>query len=70
MQASVADRIVDHGHRAGGPDRDGEIIEVHGSDGGPPFVVRWGDTGHETTFFRGPDATGQHFEHAPAPDPR
>ena len=34
------------------------------------IVDRWGDTGHETTFFRGPDATGQHFEHDPAPDPR
>ena len=24
-------------------DRDGEIIEVHGEDGGPPYVVEWSD---------------------------
>jgi hypothetical protein len=63
MQASVGDRIVVHGHRSGEPDRDGEVLEVRGSDGVPPFLVRWEDTGHETIFFPGSDATIQHFEH-------
>jgi hypothetical protein len=63
MQASKGDRIVIHGHRAGDPDRDGEVLEVQGPDGEPPYVVRWGDTGHEAIFFPGSDATVQHFDH-------
>jgi hypothetical protein len=64
MQASTGDRIMIHGHRIGEPDRDGEVLEVRGTDGGPPYVVRWGNSGHETIFFPGSDATVQHFEHA------
>lgn len=64
MQARVGDRIVIKGHRIGEPDRDCEVIEVHGPDGTPPYVVRWGDSGHETLFFPGTDASVQHFEHA------
>jgi Domain of unknown function (DUF1918) len=62
MQASVGDRIVVKGHRVGAPDVDGEVLEVRGPDGGPPYLVRWGDSGHEALFFPGPDATVQHFE--------
>ena len=64
MRAAVGDRIIIKGHRVGEHDRDGEVLEVRGADGGPPFVVRWGDTGHETLFFPGSDAVIQHFEHA------
>jgi hypothetical protein len=63
MQASVGDRMVIKGHHLGELDHDGEIIEVHGTDGAPPYLVRWEDTGHETLFFPGPDAHVQHFEH-------
>ncbi|HVT76969.1 MAG TPA: DUF1918 domain-containing protein [Acidimicrobiales bacterium] len=66
MQASVGDRIVIQGHRVGEPERDCEVLEVHGPDGHAPFLVRWGDTGHESLFFPGSDATVQHFEHARA----
>jgi Domain of unknown function (DUF1918) len=66
MQASVGDRVVVHGHVHGEPNRDGEILEVHGSDGAPPYVVRWDDNGHETVFFPGTDVTIEHFEHPPA----
>jgi hypothetical protein len=45
------------------PERDAEILEVRGEDGGPPYVVRWEDSGHEALVFPGPDATVQHFEH-------
>ena len=64
MQAHVGDEIVIHGHRTGEPDRDCEVIEVHGEDGGPPYVVRWGDDGHQTLFFPGPDATVRHLHPA------
>ena len=51
-----------------GPTRDGEILEVHGADGEPPYVVQWSDTGHTSLIFPGPDATVQHFaEHGRAP---
>ena len=63
MHASVGDHIVIKGHRVGESDRDCEVLEV-GSDGGPPYVVRWGDTGHEATFFPGSDAFVEHADHA------
>lgn len=62
MRAKVGDRLVVRGHHVGQPDRDGEILEVRGQDGGPPYVVRWDDTGHETLFFPGSDAIVEHFE--------
>ena len=61
MQATVGDRIVAQGHRMGQPDRDGEVLEVHGADGEPPYVVRWSDTGEEGLFFPGSDASVQHL---------
>lgn len=64
MQASVGDRIVIKGHRVGEPDRDCEVLEVHGPDGGAPYLVRWEDADHASLFFPGSDATVQHFEHA------
>lgn len=63
MQASPGDRIVIKGHRIGESDRDAEILEVRGPDGGPPYVVRWEENGHESLFFPGCDAMIQHFEH-------
>ncbi|SDR31414.1 DUF1918 domain-containing protein [Thermostaphylospora chromogena] len=55
MNATVGDRLVVHGHVVGEPDRTGEIIEVRGSQGGPPYVVRF-DDGHTRLVFPGPDA--------------
>lgn len=61
MHASVGDRLVIRGHRIGEPDRDGEIIEVQGADGAPPYMVRWEDSGHETLLFPGTDAVVEHL---------
>lgn len=66
MQASVGDRIVIRGHRVGEPERDGEIIEVRGEDGGPPYVVKWAADGHESLFFPGTDAVVEHYPHGEA----
>jgi hypothetical protein len=55
MQAQVGDRIVVEGRSVGNARRDGEVIEVRGDDGAPPYVVRWSD-GHEGLTFPGPDA--------------
>lgn len=64
MRAKAGDRIVVRGHRVNEPDRDCEVIEVHGKDGAPPYLVRWGDSGHQTLFFPGPDAVVESYEHA------
>ena len=67
MHASVGDRLIVHGTHVDDPVRDGEIIEVRGKNGEPPYVVRWSDDGHEGFVFPGPDATVQHFEQEPEP---
>ena len=51
LRAAPGDRLVVEGHHQGEAQRDGEILEVHGDDGGPPFVVRWED-GTTTTPIR------------------
>jgi hypothetical protein len=56
MRAQVGDRITVHSLHVGEPNRDGEILEVHGKDGAPPYVVRWSDTGHLGLYFPGADA--------------
>lgn len=66
MFAAVGDRIIIKGHHVGEPDRDCEVLEVRGADGGPPYVVRWEDSGHEALFFPGADASVQHFEPQPS----
>ena len=55
MKAKVGDRLVVESHTVGSPRREGEIVEVQGADGGPPFLVRWSD-GHEGLTFPGSDA--------------
>lgn len=64
MKASPGDRIVIKGHHIGEPSRDCEVLEVHGEDGGPPYLVRWEDSGHQSLFFPGADAEVQHYEHS------
>ncbi|MCI0686460.1 MAG: DUF1918 domain-containing protein [Sporichthyaceae bacterium] len=55
MRASVGDRLHVHGNHVGERDRIGEILEVRGTDGGPPFLVQFED-GHTRLVFPGPDA--------------
>jgi hypothetical protein len=62
MQATVGERIVIRGKTVDVPDRHGEIVEVRGPDGTPPYLVRF-DDGHETLVFPGTDTS---VEHAPA----
>ena len=67
MRAAAGDRIIIKGHHVGEPDRDGRILEVHGDAGGPPYLVRWEEDGHEGLLFPGSDAVIHHFEHHDAP---
>lgn len=61
MKAAVGDRIVIASSMLDQPARDGEIVEVRGADGSPPYVVEWSDNGHRGLIFPGPDAHVQHF---------
>ena len=54
MQATVGDRIHVHSRSVGLEERLGEILEVRGTDGAPPYLVRFND-GHEGLVFPGPD---------------
>jgi Domain of unknown function (DUF1918) len=61
MQAAVGDRLHVHGKIVGQADRTGDIIEVHGKSGEPPYLVRF-DDGHTCLMFPGPDAVIEHPE--------
>ncbi|RBY78762.1 DUF1918 domain-containing protein [Geodermatophilus sp. TF02-6] len=51
MEARVGDRIVVRSTHQGEPERTGEVLEVRGQGGGPPYVVRWDPDGHTGVFY-------------------
>jgi hypothetical protein len=55
VQADVGDQLVIESRTVDAPRKVGEVLEVHGPDGAPPYVVRWSD-GHEGLMFPGADA--------------
>lgn len=65
MRAEVGDELTIHGHRVGEPNRVGQVVEVRGRDGEPPYRVRWRDTGTTTLLFPGSDC----HVHPPAETP-
>jgi hypothetical protein len=80
MQAQVGDELTVKGRHQGDEDRHGEIIEVIGADGAPPYMVHWRD-GFESLFYirprpgsataqdRAPDTRGRaHLIHHPSSD--
>lgn len=66
-KAAPGDRLVIRGHHLGERVRDGEILEVLGEAGSPPYVVRWGDDGHVSRIFPGSDSYVEHFERRARP---
>jgi Domain of unknown function (DUF1918) len=61
LHARKGDRLVVRGHHQGEPQRDGEILQVLGANGAPPYLVRWED-GHESEVFPSSDVYVEHFE--------
>jgi hypothetical protein len=55
MKAQVGDSLVVESNKVDASRRQGEVVEVRGEDGGPPFVVKWSD-GHEGLVYPGADA--------------
>jgi hypothetical protein len=60
VEATIGDRICLRGNIVGHPDRRGEIMEVHGKGGEPPYLVRFED-GQTRLMFPGPDAVIEHI---------
>ncbi|TQF03185.1 DUF1918 domain-containing protein [Kitasatospora acidiphila] len=56
MRADVGDRVHIHSRAVGIEERQGEITEVHGQNGEPPYLVKFSD-GHEGLLYPGPDCT-------------
>ncbi|GAA2201629.1 DUF1918 domain-containing protein [Sinomonas flava] len=54
MNAVQGDRIVIRGRTVDSADRHGEILEVRGANGEPPYLVKF-DDGHESVVFPGGD---------------
>lgn len=60
MEARIGDHLVVRGHRVGEHDRQAEILEIRGTRGAPPYLVRWSEDGHEGLVFPGADAVIEH----------
>jgi hypothetical protein len=56
MKANAGDRLVVMSRHLDEAVEEGEIIEVHGTDGDPPFVVHWEHSEHDSLVYPGPDA--------------
>jgi hypothetical protein len=68
MHAAIGDYLIIKSHHDDVSPRQGEILEVRGEDGAPPYVVRWAGETRETLVFPGPDAVVQqagHEQHTP-----
>jgi hypothetical protein len=59
MHAVVGDRFHVRGKVVGQLERMGEIVEVRGAGGEPPYLVRF-DDGHTSLVFPGPDVIIEH----------
>ena len=70
MKAHVGDMIEVRGRHVDDLPRRGEVLEVQGPDGGPPYLVQWDDNPHECIFFPGTDAIVRHLEREPGAPPR
>jgi hypothetical protein len=59
VQAAVGERLLIHGNKVGATEVSAEILEVRGSNGEPPYLVRFPD-GHESLLFPGSDCIVLH----------
>jgi hypothetical protein len=63
MQAAKGDQLLVHGRIVGQEDKVAQIVEVLGSNGNPPFRVRFAD-GKEAVMSPGPDSVVRHTKRA------
>ena len=60
MKAAIGDELIVKG-RQHGDDRRGEVLDVLGDDGSPPYLISWLD-GYESLFFPSASTIVQHRE--------
>lgn len=58
------DRLLIAAHHQGDRPRDAEVLEARGADDGPPYLVRWEDSGRVTLHYPGSDAKIQRLSAA------
>lgn len=56
MKAAPGDWLMIEGTHLNDRKRHGLILEVHGADGAPPYLVRWDENGAETIVIPSSDA--------------
>lgn len=62
MHAVAGDIIAVPGLHVGEAGRQGTVLEARGTDGAPPYLIRW-DDGHEALCYPGPQTRVQHDGH-------
>lgn len=65
MKAEQGDELTIRGRREGDEERHGQILEVLGHDGAPPYLVRWLDS-RESVFFPAADTVIEHRQRSDA----
>jgi hypothetical protein len=66
MRAVAGDELLVKGRHVGDVEREGVIVEVHGANGAPPYLVRWKDRSESVLF----PSSGTVVEHRPLPEAR
>jgi hypothetical protein len=62
MKAHAGDMIEARGWRINDRVRRGQVLEVRGDDGAPPYLMQWDDNPHQCLYFPGSDAVVRHLE--------
>ncbi|MBR7834143.1 DUF1918 domain-containing protein [Actinospica durhamensis] len=68
MRAAIGDTLHIHTNHLGTTEHLGEILEVRGLDGAPPYLVQFRD-GTTRLLYPGPDAVVEHPTAAAHPAP-
>ena len=66
MKAHVGDMIEVRSRHIDDLVRRGQVLEVRGEDGAPPYLMQWDDNPHKCIYFPGSDAVVRHLEHEDA----
>ncbi|MFE5946835.1 DUF1918 domain-containing protein [Streptomyces sp. NPDC056480] len=66
MRVNVGDVLRFTGHKVGATDHRARVVEVLGSEGEPPYRVRY-DDGRETEVFPGSDCVVEDPAHLRSP---
>lgn len=69
MRAAIGDTLHIHTNHVGETEALGEILEVRGTDGAPPYLVQFRD-GRTRLLYPGPDAVVEPLDSGPVAAPR